>query len=370
MTESVANRPAAHTPPRSRRVWRPFVRALLNGALPLVDKRMAESERPFDRADTLRPHVHSHRYAFTHFGIFVPSLPEPFRYLNTMTLIGSSGTVLFDNDYLAAPDVRDTATVLSSTAAPGHHFYAAYDAGAGTVHAADDTRITFGDNLVIENTYPHFRVTGRYGTFDVDLAVEAQDQVSWFVRNPIYDHLSLLAQCTGTITDGDTTVDISAPCTVEYARCMTPQSLTRRALPAPAKLPVDFFTYQIVQLDDRNQLLLTDVRAAGVTACKLAHLRTDGGAARVLDEVTFDVLEYADRMQVDPRGREMRVPRALRWRVRDRGVTVIELEAEIDSDWRYGHGRGYVGAYTYRGMFDGAPVTGTGYIEWVDCEAG
>jgi hypothetical protein len=34
---------------RSRRLWRPAVRALLDGALPLIDKRMAESVRPFDR---------------------------------------------------------------------------------------------------------------------------------------------------------------------------------------------------------------------------------------------------------------------------------------------------------------------------------
>ena len=46
----------------------------------------------------------------------------------------------------------------------------------------------------------------------------------------------------------------------------------------------------------------------------------------------------------------------------------MEFEAEIDSEWRYGHGKGYVGAYTYRGSFDGASINGTGYIEWVDCE--
>ncbi len=80
------------------------------------------------------------------------------------------------------------------------------------------------------------------------------------------------------------------------------------------------------------------------------------------------MLEYADALHVDPQGREMRVPRVLRWQVRDYGRTVVEFEAEIDSEWRYGHGKGYVGAYTYRGSFDGASINGTGYIEWVDCE--
>ena len=254
---------------RSRRLWRPAVRALLDGALPLIDKRMAESVRPFDRPEMLRPHLASRKFAWTHYGIFVPRLPGPFRYLNTMTLIGATGTVVFDNDYLAAPDARNTATVLSSTAAPGHHFYRAYDAADECAFEEDGSRIAFGDNLIIENSYPNFRVTGRYDSFDVDLEIVATDQASWFVRNPVYDHVSLLAQCSGTIASPDGPVSISAPCTVEYARCMTPQSLTRRALPESWKLPADFFTYQIVQLDDRHQLLLTDVpsvRGYGVQA--------------------------------------------------------------------------------------------------------
>ncbi len=353
---------------RSRRLWRPAVRALLDGALPLIDKRMAESVRPFDRPEMMRPHLASRKFAWTHYGIFVPRLPGPFRYLNIMTLIGATGTVVFDNDYLAAPDARNTATVLSSTAAPGHHFYRAYDAADECAFEEDGSRIAFGDNLIIDNSYPKFRVTGRYDSFDVDLEIVASDQASWFVRNPVYDHVSLLAQCSGTISSPDGPVSISAPCTVEYARCMTPQSLTRRALPESWKLPADFFTYQIVQLDDRHQLLLTDVRASGVTACKLAYIRTVDGSAKVFDDVVFDVLEYADALHVDPEGREMRVPRVLRWQVRDYGRTIVEFEAEIDSEWRYGHGKGYVGAYTYRGSFDGASINGTGYIEWVDCE--
>ncbi|GAA3141874.1 hypothetical protein GCM10020255_018680 [Rhodococcus baikonurensis] len=70
-------------------------------------------------------------------------------------------------------------------------------------------------------------------------------------------------------------------------------------------------------------------------------------------------------MHVDPEGREMRVPRVLRWQVRDYGRTIVEFEAEIDSEWRYGHGKGYVGAYTYREVStvrrSTAPVTSNGW---------
>ena len=340
---------------------------LLNRLLPRVDQRIEESSKPFDRPELLRPHPGSRRWAWTHYGVFVPELPSPHRYLNTMTLIGSTGTVCFDNDYLARPDARRTATVLSSTAAPGQHHYRAYDSAAECCFAADGGRLEWGSDLVVEAAHPTYAVHARYDAFTVDLAVTATPQVSWFVRNPAYDHLSLLATFTGTITDADGETAIDGLCTVEYARSASPQSLRRTPLPARFKLPLDFFTYQIVNLDERTQLLLTDVRAAGATACRLAHLRTLDGEATVFQDVRLEVVHRAEP-EVDPQGREMPVPDQFRWIVRDGGEEIVSLEAIVDSPLRYGHGRGYVGAYTYSGTFRQRSVTGTGYFEWVDCE--
>ena len=84
----------------------PFSRALsyavIDGLLPLVDRRLAASRRPFDLPQILKPHARSRVWATTHYGVFVPDLPAPHRYLNTMTLLGASGTELFDLDHLAA----------------------------------------------------------------------------------------------------------------------------------------------------------------------------------------------------------------------------------------------------------------------------
>ena len=46
--------------------------------------------------------------------------------------------------------------------------------------------------------------------------------------------------------------------------------------------------YQVVNLDERTQLLLTDVRAAGATAAKMAHLRTLDGGAEAFEDVEFE----------------------------------------------------------------------------------
>lgn len=364
--------PQAPAADRRSRILDRLARPILDAVLPRIDSRIPESTRPFETPEMMRPHAESRRWAWTHYGVFLPELPGPHRYLNTMTFIGATGALAFDNDYLAADDARDTATVLSSTAADGHHHYGAYDTGRDCSFADDGSRLDWGKDLSITGAYPHFHVRGHYDNFDVSLDIRATDQVSWFIRTPFYDHLSLFATATGTLTDKTGTVAIERTlCTFEYARCMSPQALTAQPLSTQRKLPVDFFTYQIVNLDSSTQVLLTEVRAAGAVACLLAHVRCLDGTTRVYDDVAMTVLSYQAQPSVDPRGRAMRVPRQLRWRVRDAtGAEILTFDAEVDSPLRYGHGRGYVGAYTYQGTWQGRrPVTGSGYMEWVDCRA-
>ncbi|WP_223114486.1 DUF6670 family protein [Lolliginicoccus suaedae] len=342
-------------------------RLLINHVAPRMDQRMSCSTQPFDEPTMMRPHVGSRLWAWTHYGVFLPRLPEPYRFLNTMTFIGATGTRCFDNDYLAMPDARDTATVLSATATGPHHHYRAYDARRDCDFRADGSVLSWGEDLTITANHPRYRVRGRYEHLEVDLAVVATDHASWFVRTPPYDHFSLLATVTGTLTDERGTTRISDLCTVEYARCMSPQSLAPRPLPEVAKLPVDFFTYQIINLDESTQLLLTDVRAAGATACRLAHVRTFDGPAEVHDDVTLEVLEHQSAPAVDPLGRTMRIPALMRWAVRSNSEVVGEFLARVDSEPRYGHGRGYVAACTYEGDWHGRRIAATGYLEWIDC---
>mgnify|MGYP007122138577 CR=1 FL=1 len=93
-------------------------------------------------------------------------------------------------------------------------------------------------------------------------------------------------------------VDVSGLGTFEYARIRTPQALTRRPVPARFKLPLDFFTYQIINLDEHTQVLLTDVRARSRTACRLAHVRVLGRETEVYDDVHFAVIEYGEPLVI------------------------------------------------------------------------
>ena len=346
--------------------------SLLRRAAPLVlpallrtDRRLAASTTPFDRTDLFRPHARSRRWAWTHVGAFLPDLPAPYRFLNTMTFVGATGTTAFDDDRIAAPDARDTAMVLSATAHGDQHHHAGYDASLDC-DLTDAGPLRWGEDLTIQVELPRVRIAGRYATFEVDVELTATDRASWFVRSPAYDHVSLLAPYRATIRHDGSERDLEGLGTVEYARSMSPQALTRRPLPAWAKLPVDLFTYQIVDLDDDTQLLLTDVRAQDAVACRLLHVRSLARArAEVYDDVRLEVTEWAEP-QVDPAGRRMSVPRRMRWTARDGGVEILRLDATVDAPYRYGHGTGYVSAYSHRTTWRGRAHAGSGYLEWID----
>lgn len=347
----------------------PFSRALsyavIDGLLPLVDRRLAASRRPFDLPQILKPHARSRVWATTHYGVFVPDLPAPHRYLNTMTLLGASGTELFDLDHLAAPDARDTTTVFSSTAEGDQRFYRAYDMSTQCQLPDDGGELRWGDELAVDVALPKVAVRGRYPGFDVDLELAVTDQVSYFVKSPIYDHLSLLAPYHGVV-DG---VDVRGLATFEYARIRTPQGFLRRPMPAALKLPLDFFTYQIIDIDARTQILLTDVRARGRVACRLAHVRVLDGTTEVYSDVEFTVAQFGEPL-VDDRGDSMRCPRTFRWTVREGGQEILAVEGTVDSPWRPGHGPGYVAAYSYTGIWRSAAVSGSAYLEWIDVQPG
>ncbi|HEU0191792.1 MAG TPA: DUF6670 family protein [Mycobacterium sp.] len=343
--------------------------ATVLGLRPLVDRRITSSRSPLPAGYAMRPHAGSRRWAWTHFGVFVPQLPAPYRYVNTMTLLGSTGTEIFDNDALAAPDARNTSTVFSSTAHADQHHYAAYDEATECTFAEDGSTLRWRDDLELDIRLPSVKVRGRYAAFSVDLDLTVTRQVSFFVDTPIYQHLSLLAPYTGTITDTSGDTRISGLGTFEYARCVGHQSLSRKPVPPRLKLPVDFFTYQILQLDDRTQVLLTKVSARGHTACLLAHLRVLGGETTVFDDVVFDVT-YQPEPAVDRWGRPMRLPEKLRWVVREHGRELLTIDGTVDAPMRFGHGRGYAGAYSFTGELRAEPVDGSGYIEWVDVQDG
>ncbi|EJP63547.1 uncharacterized protein BBA_07473 [Beauveria bassiana ARSEF 2860] len=333
---------------------------------PLLDDSINESAKPFITPDFFLPHVNSRWWGWTHYAVAIPGLPEPYRYLNIMTFIGHAGILFMDNDHLCAPDARNTATVLATTAYGEAHHYEAYDTSTSCSFEEDGSRLAWGDDLAITNNFPIITITGRFSHMEIDLQIVVSEQASWFSRVPIYDHVCVLSSYRGTIRDRRGTTQISGIGSFEYARAISPQVLQSTPIPPHLKIPADFFTYQIVHLDEDTQLSLDCVTARGTIASKSAHLAGRQGHVRVYTDVDFEVFEYKKSRVTDPRGRTMRVPERLRWKVRDAGVEIISIIACVDTPLRFGLCRGYVGGYSFTGEWLGEAVKGSGYLEWVD----
>ncbi|EPG38438.1 hypothetical protein F907_01019 [Acinetobacter colistiniresistens] len=334
-----------------------------------LDKAVKYSTLPFSEPEIIRPRTEEKFYTWTHYGIFFPLLPEPHRYLNIMILLGTPGALAFDHDDITVGDPRKTATFFSSTAAVDEHLLKAYIIPEETNIQDNGTLIELGEEVSIQGTLPNIHLKGSYHGLSFEFDLDVTDQISWFIKTPIYDHFSLLANFKGQLEYQGKTTPAEGLCTYEYARAVGAHGVVKKLLPEPYKLPLDFFTYQIINLTETTQLLLTKADILGQPAAYSLHVRHTDQPAEIYTKVEFKVIAHQVDDYVSPSGKKMRLPQLFSWSVKDDAdQKVLEITAEIDSPFRYGHGVGYASAYTFTGEYLNKPVQGRGYIEYVDVE--
>ena len=354
---------------QSGRVARALWRQLIRRVYPRLDGTPALEGQPFQADYPMVPYTHSRRFGWTHYGVMIPDLPAPHRFFSIMSIIGTPGALAFDTDHARVDTPRRSATVVSGTAATHPAHFAGYSIERDCEIADDGKLIRFGAEVEIQGAYPEFHVSATYAGLRLSIALHATDKVTWFLKTPVYDHLSLLCEYDGTLEfDGERTI-VAGLCTYEYAACPSPYLLRDRPLGNAAKAPLDFFTYQIINLaEDGLQLLLTQIRIAGNLAVNKVYVRG-------LDEynhtwrdadVSFDVAQYREPAERTPDGRHMALPERFAWTVHDAGSEVLRIEAVADTPYTYGLGTGFVGGYRYEGIFRGRPIGGRGYIEYID----
>ncbi|RZG80992.1 DUF6670 family protein [Acinetobacter venetianus] len=339
---------------------------LAQGAL---DQAVKFSTIPFSEPDIIRPRTQEKFYTWTHYGIFFPLLPEPHRYLNIMILLGTPGALAFDHDDITLGDPRQTATLFSSTAAVDEHLLKAYIIPEQTNIQENGSLIELGEEVSISGTLPNIHLQGAYHGLSFDFELDVSEHVSWFIKTPIYDHFSLLANFKGQLEYEGQVTPAEGLCTYEYARAAGAHGVVKKLLPEAYKLPLDFFTYQIINLNETTQLLLTKADILGQPAAYSLHVRHTDKAAEIYTNVEFKVIAHQVDDYVSPSGKKMRLPQLFCWSVKDASnEKVLEIIAEIDSPFRYGHGIGYASAYTFTGEYRNNPIEGRGYIEYVDVE--
>ncbi|ENW04163.1 DUF6670 family protein [Acinetobacter beijerinckii] len=334
-----------------------------------LDQAIKYSTIPFDTAEIILPRTDEKFYTWTHYGIFFPLLPEPHRYLNIMILLGTPGALAFDHDDITRDDPRKTATFYSSTAAIDQHLLKAYIIPEQTNIHVDGTQIELGNEVSITGSYPTIHLQGEYHGLSFEFDLDVTNQASWFIKTPVYDHFSLLSRFKGQLEYQGQITDAEGLCTYEYARATGAHGVVKKLLPEPYKLPLDFFTYQIINLNKTTQLLLTKADILGQPVAYTLHVRHTDQAAEVYTNVEFKVISHQIDDYVSPSGKKMRLPQLFSWSVKDdNGKKVLELIAEIDSPYRYGHGIGYAGSYSFSAVYLNDTVQGRGYIEYIDVE--
>lgn len=338
---------------------------------PILDRAVKSSTQVFNQHQIIKPRVKEKFYSWTHYGIFIPNLPEPHRYLNIMILIGTPSAQAFDHDDIITTSPRKTATFFSSTAAMPKAFLKAYDIDTECTLTEDNQTIQLANDIKITGKFPHFRVEGNYLDLEYDLGLHVSHHVSWFLKNPIYDHFSLLTQFSGTLKYQGKTQKVADLCTYEYARSFGLHSLRPKTLiPFKHKIPLDFFTYQIINLDDQTQILLTKADINQSPAAYTVHIRHLNQPAEVYTQVSFKISKYQDTAQFSPQGHAMPVPDTFTWQARDdHNNLVLSIEATVDSPYHYGHGKGYVSHYAFQGQYRNLPIKGRGYMEYVNLQS-
>ena len=343
------------------------LQALTQRLVGLVNRSGRVNGRPFDPATPMTPPSGRLRN-WVHYGVMVPDLPEPHRSFGVMSILGTPGVTIFANDYAIETTPSDTVYTTSATASMDDGQFFVHSISRDCDFTSDGSHLRFGNDLVIDGTYPHFNVRRTHKDVTVDLAVEATDNVAHFANIPgLYTHWSLLSTYRGHIDFRGSRVEVEGLCTLEYATGVGTHSLTESTLP---RVPAKFFTYHVLNLDDRTQALLVQVLGpAGFPIQKAVYLRALDDHGSVFHRgFDFQVSEYEPEPRHTPDGRTMRLPQTLSWKVLDDdGNDLLAIEGTAGSDYSYGLGAGYVGTYEYTGRFRGSDISGRAYIEYIDC---
>lgn len=336
----------------------------------VLDTAETSSRRPFAEPSIMVPNADSKRHGWTHYGVMIPDLPEPHRFFSAMSLIGATGSLAFDNDFALADQPRRNASVVVGTAASHPAHFGNYSIGRDFRSTPDGSLVQFGDDLSITGRYPDYHLTGRFGGVEADLRLTNTDKVTWFVRNPVYKHLSLLTEYRGTFSTDSATTDVAGLCAFEYGACPSPYQLRSTPLPASLKAPLDLFVYQIINLGPDDQVLLSRHCIGGKPFITTALHRSRHSYGRSLGHAEFRVEKYHPTPEETPYGIPMRLPAVTRFTARDETGAVLDVRAEMDTTFTFGLGSGFVTGFRHETTWRGEKITGRGYQEYIDRRAG
>ena len=309
-------------------------------------------------AQDLPYHAQRGRFKIIHQGLMIPNLPAPLHYLNFLSIIGQPNAPMLRNPSAIQTHPLDTATVMSSVS--GKMTQPLYSYSIAQQCQFNEQYFQFGQVDQVTGNFPHFIFQRQSADLSYHIEVTTGKAISHFTKLKIgvFDHWSILSHCKGEVIYQDQEFQIDQLGAFEYARAVN--------LPY---LPLSFFTYQIINLDHEQQLLLAQIRNQfNQIVQSRAYLRHINGQTKMFDHgVKFKVHRLYPAVTT-PNGKRMYLPREMSWTVEQRGRVVLHVHASSRGDFKFGLAAGYVGSYQYEVSYKDRKYVGeSGYCEYIDC---
>lgn len=313
-------------------------------------------------------HIFHSQFASTHYGIMIPDLPEPYRYLSYASVIGDVGAKITRvSSKLTDLAPKHTATLVHSTALSDvKDAHRIYDIEHQLKFQQSPFRVDFAEDSALFEEDGLYRLVSNLEDLKVDITLTPTDAITWFSHSSLYQHFSVLMQYIGTLTQNGETIEISGLCTLEHWKAISLTMLPKPLYTPRLNLALSSFSYQVINLNAEEQLVLAFISFAGEPAYTAVSYRHINGTSIQYEQAHFEVVALKTEPLITPDGYVMEVPQSYRWIAHHQGEKVLDILAVVDTAYCYGLAAGYVSSFQWSGTINGDENLGRGYIEYID----
>jgi hypothetical protein len=309
-----------------------------------------------NKSDALTFHPPKGLFKIVYQALILPNLPEPFHYLNFISLMGQPRIPICYNASAIDTTAIDTATVLVTTSAVSVGHLKSYSVKEQCQLEVDHYQFLDVDQIHVDLPHYYFNRTDDELSCHLKVTYAAEIENHSALQWGIGDYWYVRCQCEGEIIYKNQKYEIQANGILRHARAIY--------LPFIA---FHFFTYQIIQVNSDLQIILSELRNQwnNIVVSRI-EIQSNQTTTLYDHQVIFDVTRVYPKVQT-PNGREMYLPREFIWQYQQDEGIIFHLKAQSRGDYKFGLGAGYVGSFEYQLLWDNQNYEGSGYCEYIDC---
>lgn len=304
-------------------------------------------------------HPQNKYYKIIHQGLMIPNLPSPLHYFNFLSIIGQpNAPMLLNKSAILNHKPLNTATVITSVSGKMAGHLNSYDISHDCNLEKHSYR--FGEREHLYGNFPNFNLIRNDDELAVNIKITTSPIISHFtqLKLPLFNHWSILCECEGHVQFQDQIYTFKELGSFEYARAIN--------LPY---IPLCFFTYQIINLDQTKQLLLAQIRDNfNQIIQSRIYLRNLGTKTAIVFDKNVRFINHRIYPAVTtPNKQTMYLPREFEWQYEDK-QNKIRVIGQSRGDYKFGLAAGYVGSFQYQVQINENEYLGeAGYCEYIDC---